>query len=70
MTQQIYQLPTTQELLADAREIFDVDQLRLWLDTPNEYLGGQTPDQSIESGDRGRELVRNLLEAIKLGLPA
>jgi putative toxin-antitoxin system antitoxin component (TIGR02293 family) len=71
MAQQIYSLPTRAELLDDARKVFeDDDSTTLWLNTPNEYLGGLRPWDVMGSGERGRELVRDLLESIKLGLPA
>jgi putative toxin-antitoxin system antitoxin component (TIGR02293 family) len=58
------------ELLDDARELFeDEDSTTLWLTTPNEYLGGERPQDMLLSGDRGRELVRDLLESIKMGIP-
>ena len=67
MAQQVYTPPTRSQLVRDAGDIFDNPDE--WLQTPNEYLGGRKPDDLIESGEKGREQVRNLLEAIKLGLP-
>ena len=67
MAQQIYTPPTRSQLLKDARSIFD--DPGEWLQTRNEYLGGRTPEELLESGEEGREQVRNLLEAIKLGMP-
>ena len=40
----------------------------LWLDTPHELLGGQTPNEVIMQGDPQR--VRDLLRAIKYGVMA
>lgn len=67
MAQQIYIPPTSEELRKDAGELFDDPDE--WLQTRNEYLGGRTPEDLIESGEEGRVQVRNLLEAIKLGMP-
>lgn len=67
MAQHIYVPPTKQELEKDLRKIFDDPES--WLQTPNQHLGGKKPAAVIESGDEGREQVRDLLEAIKIGLP-
>jgi uncharacterized protein (DUF2384 family) len=67
MSQQIYQPPTRQQLLDDIRNIFR--EPREWLDSRNELLGGRKPADVIDSGDEGRDQVRDLLEAIKLGIP-
>ena len=67
LAQQIYTPPTRSQLMKDARKLFDNPDK--WLRTRNEYLGGRTPEDLIESGEEGREQVRNLLEAIKLGMP-
>lgn len=67
MAQPIYTPPTRSQLMDEAADIFD--QPQQWLETANEYLGGRKPGDLIESGEQGREQVRNLLEAIKLGMP-
>jgi len=67
MAQLIYVPPTRQELENDIRKMFDDPEA--WLQTPNEHLGGKRPAAVIESGSDGRERVRDLLEAIKVGLP-
>ena len=67
MVQHIYSPPTRQEIESDLRDLFG--DAEPWLKTRNELLGGQTPDDLIESGPEGRERVRDLLEAIKIGLP-
>jgi uncharacterized protein (DUF2384 family) len=67
MAQHIYIPPTRHELENDLRKMFDDPEP--WLHTPNEHLGGKRPTDVIDSGDEGRERVRDLLEAIKLGLP-
>ncbi|MGH9850507.1 MAG: MbcA/ParS/Xre antitoxin family protein [Blastocatellia bacterium] len=42
----------------------------LWLRTPNDQLGGQTPiDLVYKRGADGVEIVRDLLGAIKYGIP-
>ena len=67
MAQHIYIPPTRQELTKDLKKIFDDPEP--WLQTPNDYLGGRTPSDEIESGEEGRERVRDLLESIKIGRP-
>ena len=67
LSQNAYTPPTRSQLIDDVGDIFG--EPVEWLQTPNEYLGGRTPEDLIESGDEGREQVRNLLEAIKLGMP-
>jgi uncharacterized protein (DUF2384 family) len=67
MVQHIYHPPTRQVLEDDLRQIFGDPEP--WLQMPNEHLGGKRPTDVIDSGDEGRERVRDLLEAIKLGLP-
>jgi uncharacterized protein (DUF2384 family) len=67
LARQLYTPPTHSQLIDDVRTIFDNPDE--WLQTRNEYLGGRTPEDLIESGEEGREQVRNLLEAIKLGMP-
>lgn len=67
MAQHIYNPPTRQEIENDLRKIFDDPEP--WLKSPNEHLGGKSPADEIAAGDEGRERVRDLLEAIKIGLP-
>lgn len=40
----------------------------LWLESPHEQLGGQTPLQLALSGPVGREVVLNLIQMIKAGM--
>lgn len=39
-----------------------------WRRTPNNQLGGKTPDELIVGTDEEREELRNLVEAIKHGM--
>lgn len=39
-----------------------------WRQTPNNQLGGKTPDELIDGTDEEREELRNLVEAIKHGM--
>ncbi|HEX8129127.1 MAG TPA: MbcA/ParS/Xre antitoxin family protein [Pyrinomonadaceae bacterium] len=73
MAQQLYNPPTERELLEDINSVFS-DDLNdpiepAWLETPNDQLGGKKPRDLIKSGTEGRLQVRNLLDAIKLGMP-
>jgi hypothetical protein len=38
-----------------------------WLDTPNDRLGGHPPRAFLES-DEGREILHNLVQAVKHGM--
>lgn len=64
--QQTYSPPTPAQIRRDAKDLFDDPEP--WLRTPNEQLGGRTPNEVMASGENGRERVRDLLEAIKLGI--
>jgi uncharacterized protein (DUF2384 family) len=57
------------DLRREAEEVtLDPD---LWLRTPNDQLGGQTPlDLVTYRGADGAEIVRDLLDSIKFGMPA
>ena len=40
----------------------------LWLESPHDLLGGQTPLQMAVSGSVGKEVVLNLIQMIKAGM--
>jgi uncharacterized protein (DUF2384 family) len=48
-----------------AEVVLDPDR---WLVTPNDQLGGREPLDLARSGDEGRQMVRDLIEAIKHGM--
>jgi hypothetical protein len=39
-----------------------------WRGTPNNQLGGRTPDELLDGADEEREELRNLVEAIRHGM--
>jgi hypothetical protein len=43
-----------------------IDRPDLWMDTPNDVLGGHTPNDLIRAGQGER--IRELVRAIKAGL--
>lgn len=52
-------------LLADIAKIFQYPDA--WLDTPNDRFGGQPPRVLLQT-DKGREILHNLVEAVKHGM--
>ncbi len=65
MAQLIADPPKKQALIDDINKLFS--QPDEWTDTPHELLGGRSPADLLDSAE-GRIILRDLLEAIKLGL--
>jgi uncharacterized protein (DUF2384 family) len=58
-------LDESDSLLADIAMI--VQYPEAWLDTPNNRFGGQPPRALLQT-EQGREILRNLVEAVKHGM--
>jgi uncharacterized protein (DUF2384 family) len=65
MAQILAEPPKKQALLDDINELFD--RPADWLAKPHDQLGGRKPSKLLESVE-GRILLRDLIEAIKLGM--
>jgi hypothetical protein len=52
-------------LLAEIAEIIVYPDV--WLDTPNDRLGGQPP-RALLSSENGREVLHSLVQSVKHGL--
>lgn len=57
------------DLVSDLRTLISeiVSDPNLWLDTPNDQLGGMKPRDLI--GTQREGLIRELARAIKIGMP-
>lgn len=55
-----------QELLKDISDL--VDDPDRWVRTPNSQLGGRQPLDLINGDDEQRQLLRDLIEAIRFGM--
>ncbi len=54
-----------EEVRTEAAEVLDDPDL--WLETPHALLAGKKPRSLVESGDKGKQVVLDLLGAIRTG---
>jgi hypothetical protein len=54
------------KLLKEVNDV--VPRPELWLDLPNDRLGGRTPRAMIDGSDDERRLIHDLVEAVKHGM--
>ncbi|HYH85711.1 MAG TPA: MbcA/ParS/Xre antitoxin family protein [Pyrinomonadaceae bacterium] len=66
MAQQVFNLPTTEELKKEIEEV--VLDAPNWLLTPNDQLGGRQPIELVNGGEEDRLQVYNLIKAIEHGM--
>ena len=59
--------PSREDLLVEVKDV--VLYPDVWLDTPNDQLGGRPPRDFLDGGDDEREFLHDLLQSARFGVP-
>jgi uncharacterized protein (DUF2384 family) len=58
------------DLRKDIKKILaDEKAAEIWLETENDQLGGQKPIELLEGSPAQQQILRDLIDAIKYGMP-